>query len=60
MGSRAALIENEVLYTGDVSIQDRAYMKGFQPVKADKLIVESTYGIPAYRLPNQEKKSLKR
>jgi len=55
MGSRAALIENEVLYTGDVSIQDRAYMKGFQPVKADKLIVESTYGIPAYRLPNQEK-----
>lgn len=54
LGSRAALIDDEVLYTGDVSLQDRAYMDGFKPVKADKLIVESTYGIPAYALPEQK------
>lgn len=55
LGSRAALIDNEVLYTGDVSMQDRAYIDGFKPVKAEKLIVETTYGIPAYSLPEQEK-----
>lgn len=54
LGSRAALIDGEILYTGDVSIQDRAYLDGFKPVKASKLIIESTYGIPAYRLPDQE------
>ncbi len=55
LGSRAALIDDEVLYTGDVSIQDRTYLNGFKPVKAEKLVVESTYGIPAYRLPEQKK-----
>jgi len=56
LGSSSVLIEDNgerVLYTGDVSLQDRAYIEGFDPVKADKLIVESTYGIPAYRLPEQ-------
>jgi putative mRNA 3-end processing factor len=55
LGSRAALIDESVLYTGDVSIQDRTYLEGFKPVKADKLVIESTYGIPAYTLPNQRK-----
>lgn len=55
LGSRAALIDDNVLYTGDVSIQDRTYLDGFKPVKADKLVVESTYGIPAYTLPEQKK-----
>jgi len=55
LGSRAALINDEVLYTGDVSLQDRAYLDGFNPVKANKLVVESTYGTPAYRLPEQKK-----
>lgn len=55
IGSRAGLIkgDEDVLYTGDVSTQDRLYLDGFQPVKADILIVESTYGIPAYTLPDQ-------
>lgn len=53
LGSRAALINESILYTGDVSIQDRLYLDGFKPVEADKLVVESTYGIPAYRLPDQ-------
>lgn len=53
LGSRAALVDNHVLYTGDVSLQDRLYLEGFKPVKAEKLVIESTYGIPAYRLPRQ-------
>jgi putative mRNA 3-end processing factor len=56
LGSTAALIETDgkrILYTGDVSMRDRAYMEGFEPVKADILITESTYGIPAYSFPEQ-------
>jgi len=57
LGSKAALIETDekrILYTGDVSTRDRAYIKGFKPVEADILITESTYGIPAYSFPPQE------
>lgn len=57
LGSSSVMIETggeKILYTGDVSLQNRAYMEGFQPVEADTLIVESTYGIPAYRLPEQQ------
>jgi putative mRNA 3-end processing factor len=55
LGSSAALIkgEKDVLYTGDVSTRDRVYLEGFEPVSADVLIVESTYGIPAYTFPEQ-------
>jgi putative mRNA 3-end processing factor len=56
LGSTAALIETDekrILYTGDVSTRDRAYIEGFEPVKADILITESTYGIPAYSFPEQ-------
>lgn len=54
-GSRAALIEGDrtYCYTGDVSTRDRAYLSGFTPPDADVLIVESTYGRPAYRFPDQ-------
>jgi len=58
LGSTAALIESDgkrILYTGDVSTRDRAYIEGFEPVEADILITESTYGIPAYSLPPQER-----
>lgn len=58
LGSSAALIESggkRILYTGDVSTRDRAYIEGFEPVEADILITESTYGIPAYSLPPQER-----
>ena len=54
LGSSAALIDNKVLYTGDVSTRDRAYIQGFRPVEAKELIIEATYGIPAYRFPDQE------
>jgi len=55
LGSSAAKIKGEksVLYTGDVSLRDRVYLDGFKPVSADILIVESTYGIPAYTFPEQ-------
>jgi len=56
VGSSAALIEQvknkSVLYTGDVSIRDRLYLKGFKPVSADILIIESTYGKPNYKFPD--------
>lgn len=52
-GSRAALIEGDrrYLYTGDVCTRDRLHLEGFDPPSADVLIVESTYGRPAYRFP---------
>lgn len=56
LGSSSALIDTgdkKILYTGDVSMRDRAYIDGFDPVEADILITESTYGIPAYSLPPQ-------
>ncbi len=56
VGSSAAVVEGEekVLYTGDVSTRDRAYLDGFEPVEADILVLETTYGVPAYRFPDQE------
>lgn len=54
IGSSSALIDGRILYTGDVALRDRAYIDGFEPVEADELIIESTYGIPSYRFPDQE------
>lgn len=57
VGSSAALIQNngeKILYTGDFSTRDRTYIDGFEPVDADVLILESTYGIPAYTFPDQK------
>ncbi len=44
LGSRAALIEDRILYTGDLNVRDRLFLKGFTPPKADVLIIEGTYG----------------
>lgn len=54
IGSTAALIQDKILYTGDVSLRDRVYLDGFEPVRADELVIESTYGIPKYRFPDQK------
>jgi putative mRNA 3-end processing factor len=54
LGSSSALIDGKVLYTGDVAVRDRAYINGFEPVDAEELIIESTYGIPNYRFPDQQ------
>lgn len=58
-GSRAARITDPAtgrryLYTGDLSTRDRFYLDGFEPVDADVLVVETTYGTPAYRFPPPE------
>lgn len=54
-GSRAFRLGDETryLYTGDVSVRDRFGLTGFDPIDADVLIVESTYGRPTYRFPEQ-------
>lgn len=54
-GSRAFLLDGDkrVLYTGDCSVRDRFGMTGFDPPSADVLVVESTYGKPAYTFPDQ-------
>ena len=64
VGSRAALLDLEradgerrrYCYTGDFSTRDRCYLEGFDPdaVDADALVMETTYGSPAYRFPPQE------
>ena len=53
VGSRAALVEGEqsYLYTGDFATRDRLYLDGFEPVDADVLVMETTYGDPTYRFP---------
>lgn len=56
-GSTAALIddsERTYIYTGDLSIRDRFFLSGFEPVPADVLVIESTYGKPEYVFPDQE------
>jgi len=55
-GSRAVRITDpdtgrRYLYTGDVSIRDRFYLDAFDPVDADVLIIEATYGEPDYTFP---------
>ncbi|MDR9411090.1 MAG: MBL fold metallo-hydrolase RNA specificity domain-containing protein [Haloquadratum sp.] len=37
-----------VLYTGDCSLRDRLFLDGFEPVDADILITEATYGDPRF------------
>ena len=49
LGSRAFLIDGKILYTGDINIYDRLFLKGFKPPQADILIIEATYGDARYR-----------
>lgn len=51
LGSRAILIKDRVLYTGDLSTRDRAFLKGCDVVKCETLIIESTYGRGHYVFP---------
>jgi putative mRNA 3-end processing factor len=55
--STAAVIDDKltgrkIIYTGDVNIQTRAYLKGFKPEKCDILILEGTYGDKNYIFPS--------
>ncbi len=52
LGSRGFLIPDEFFYTGDISIRERAFLKGIRPPKAKNLILESTFARPEYVFPS--------
>jgi putative mRNA 3-end processing factor len=52
LGSRGLLInDDDVYYTGDLSIRERAFMKPARMPHASTLIIESTFGRPGYKFP---------
>ncbi len=57
LGSAMLLVESEqrsLLYTGDFKLGPSSTAEAAAPPKADVLVMESTYGDPAYRLPPRE------
>jgi putative mRNA 3-end processing factor len=54
LGSRGFLIPDELFYTGDISIRERAFLKGKRPPKAKNLVLESTFARPEYIFPSLE------
>ncbi len=54
LGSKAILIKDRVLYTGDLCSRDRAFLKGFKGTSCETLIIESTYGRRHYVFPSVE------
>jgi putative mRNA 3-end processing factor len=54
LGSRGFLIPDELFYTGDISIRERAFLKGTRPPKSKKLILETTFARPEYVFPPLE------
>ena len=51
LGARGLVVDGQIFYTGDIAGRPRGFLKSGRPVKCDTLIVESTYGLPNYRLP---------
>ena len=51
LGSKGLLVNNDLYYTGDISIRERAFMRAEQIPKVKTLIVESTFGKPQYIFP---------
>ena len=51
LGSRGLLVANEIFYTGDLSMRDRAFLRKTTIPKADTLIIETTFGKPEYIFP---------
>jgi putative mRNA 3-end processing factor len=54
LGSRAMLIKDRILYTGDLCTRDRAFLKGCKGIQCDTLIIESTYGRSHYLFPETD------
>ena len=48
LGSKAFLIDGKILYTGDINIQNRLFLNGFNPPQAEILLIEATYGDKKY------------
>ncbi len=51
LGSRALLIEDELLYTGDAAGRERAFLGACKTRKAKVLITETTFGRKRYQFP---------
>jgi putative mRNA 3-end processing factor len=51
LGSRGLLVGDDVYYTGDISVRERAFMKAAKVPHARTLIIESTFGRPEYVFP---------
>lgn len=51
LGAKGLLFGDEVFYTGDISIRERAFMKGAKAPKCKVLITECTFGMPEYVFP---------
>ena len=51
LGSRGLLVNNELYYTGDISIRKRAFMSAEPVPNVKTLIIESTFGRPHYIFP---------
>ncbi len=41
-----------IVYTGDINIEDRAYLTGYKPKKCDILVLEATWGDKHYQFPS--------
>jgi putative mRNA 3-end processing factor len=55
-GSSGLLLnfDNRIFYTGDFSTRDRMHLTGLNTPDCDKLVMESTYGHPRYKFPEQD------
>src|SRR5688572_878841 len=51
LGSRGLLVGDDVYYTGDISMRERAFMKAAKMPRARTLIIESTFGRHEYIFP---------
>lgn len=53
LGSRGLLMgEDELFYTGDISLRERMFMKPARLPQVNTLIIESTFGVPEYIFPS--------
>jgi putative mRNA 3-end processing factor len=52
LGSRGLLMGEDIYYTGDISMRERAFMKPAKVPHAKTLIIESTFGRPEYVFPH--------
>lgn len=54
LGAKGLLFGEGIFYTGDISIRDRAFMKGAKVPRCKTLITECTFGMPEYVFPKIE------
>lgn len=55
LGSRALLVDDDLLYTGDFAGRPRAFLSRLEGVRCKTLIIEATYGRPGFVFPSTAK-----